>query len=325
MAASALEGSVHFKFAAVFIVEGASRLGTSVSLNGWFMSPSVRSPAINGLRVRTMRPDEISIAVNWAEAEGWNPGLADEACFAAADPDGFLIGELDGAPAATVSCVRYGTSFAFLGFYIVREDLRGRGYGLRIWNAAIAHAGARVIGLDGVVAQQENYRKSGFELAYPNIRYGGTVAPLDAPQTGVVALTELPLASVEASDAVVFPAPRTAFWRAWIGSSGHVGRALVRDGELAGWGVIRPCRKGRKIGPLVANNRATAEVVLSALLASVGVGEIFLDVPSINRDAVALTEDLGLAPVFETARMYTGKIPPLQLERVFGVTSFELG
>ena len=112
---------------------------------------------------------------------------------------GFFIGELDGAPAATVSCVRYGTSFAFLGFYIVREDLRGRGYGLRIWNAAIARAGGRVIGLDGVVTQQENYRKSGFELAYPNIRYGGTVAPLDAPQTGVVALTELPLTAVEAS------------------------------------------------------------------------------------------------------------------------------
>jgi GNAT superfamily N-acetyltransferase len=289
------------------------------------MSPSVRSPAINDLSIRTMRPDEISIAVNWAEAEGWNPGLADEVCFAAADPDGFLIGELEGAPAATVSCVRYGTSFAFLGFYIVREDLRSRGYGLRIWNAAIALAGARVIGLDGVVAQQENYRKSGFELAYPNIRCGGTIAPLDAPQTGVVALTELPLASVEASDAVVFPAPRTAFWRAWIGSSGHVGRALVRDGELAGWGVIRPCRKGRKIGPLVADNRAAAEVVLSALLASGGVGEIFLDVPSINRDAVALAEDLGLTPVFETARMYTGKIRPLRPERIFGVTSFELG
>jgi hypothetical protein len=272
-----------------------------------------------------MRPDEITITVNWAEAEGWNPGLADEACFAAADTDGFLIGELDGAPAATVSCVRYGTSFAFLGFYIVREDLRGRGHGLRIWNAAIAHAGARVIGLDGVVAQQENYRKSGFELAYPNIRYGGTVAPLTAPQTGVVALTELPLAAVEASDAAVFPAPRTAFWRAWIGSSGHVGRALVRDGELAGWGVMRPCRRGHKIGPLVADNRAAAEIVLSALLASVGVGEIFLDVPSINRDAVALAEDLGLTPVFETARMYTGEIPRLRLERVYGVTSFELG
>jgi hypothetical protein len=81
---------------------------------------------MNDLSIRTMRPDEISIAVNWAAAEGWNPGLADDACFAAVDPEGFLIGELDGAPAATVSCVNYSASFAFLGFYIVREDLRLR-------------------------------------------------------------------------------------------------------------------------------------------------------------------------------------------------------
>jgi GNAT superfamily N-acetyltransferase len=280
---------------------------------------------MNGLRIRSMRPDEISIAVNWAAAEGWNPGLADDLCFAAADPDGFFIGELDGAPAATVSCVNYGESFAFLGFYIVREDLRGRGYGLRIWDAAINHAGSRVIGLDGVVAQQENYRKSGFKLAYANVRYGGTVEAPAAPQGGVIALGDLPLAAVEAYDATVFPAPRTAFLRRWIGTPTHVGRALVRDGALAGWGVIRPCRKGRKIGPLFADDRAAAEAVLSALLASVGEGEVFLDVPSINRDAISLAENLGLAPVFETARMYTGAIPHLQLERVFGVTSFELG
>jgi GNAT superfamily N-acetyltransferase len=280
---------------------------------------------MDGLRIRPMRPDEISIAVNWAAAEGWNPGLADDACFAAADPQGFLIGEFEGEAAATVSCVNYGASFAFLGFYIVREDLRGRGFGLRIWNAAIAHAGPRVIGLDGVVAQQPNYRKSGFGLAYANVRYGGTVAPPDAPQGDVIALTEVPLAMVEAYDATVFPAARPAFLRAWIGSPGHVGRALLRDGRLAGWGVIRPCRKGRKIGPLVADDRATAEVVLSALLAGAGGGEIFLDVPSINRAAISLAQDLGLAPVFETARMYTGAIPPLRLERIFGVTTFELG
>src|SRR5215470_12171283 len=139
------------------------------------MRPPARPLATNGLRIRAMRPDEISIAVNWAAAEGWSPGLADATCFAAVDPEGFLIGELDGAPVATISCVNYDESFAFLGFYIVRKDLRGRGYGLHIWNAAIAHAGRRVIGLDGVVAQQENYRKSGFELAYANVRFSGTV------------------------------------------------------------------------------------------------------------------------------------------------------
>ena len=280
---------------------------------------------MNGLHIRTMRPDEISIAVDWAAAEGWNPGLADAACFATVDPDGFLIGELDGAPAATISCVNYSASFAFLGFYIVREDVRGRGHGLRLWNAAIAHAGPRVIGLDGVVAQQQNYKKSGFGLAYANVRYGGTVAALDAPRAGIIALPEVPLATVEAYDATVFPAPRTAFLRAWIGSPGHIGRALVRDGRLAAWGVIRPCRKGRKIGPLVADDRAAAEAVLAALLAATGGGEIFLDVPSVNADAVALAQGLGLAPAFETARMYTGAIPPLRLERVFGVTTFELG
>jgi len=277
------------------------------------------------LRIRTMRPDEISIAVDWAAAEGWNPGFRDAPCFSLVDPDGFLIGELDSAPAATISCVNYSTSFAFLGFYIVREDLRGRGHGLHIWNAAIAHAGPRVIGLDGVVAQQQNYRKSGFKRAYANVRYGGTVVAPDPQRVSVVPLNDVPLALVAADDATVFPAPRIQFLRAWIGSPGHVARALVRDDRLAAWGVIRPCRMGSKIGPLVGDDRDAVEAVLAALVASSTNSEIFLDVPSINRDAIALAEDLGLAPVFETARMYTGEIPPLRLERVFGVTTFELG
>lgn len=272
-----------------------------------------------------MRPDEIALAADWAAAEGWNPGLADAACFATVDPEGFLIGELDGAPAATISCVNYDERFAFLGFYIVRGDLRGRGYGLRIWNAAIAHAAARTIGLDGVVAQQGNYRKSGFRLAYVNVRYGGSIAPRPAPPAGIMPLADVPFATVEADDATVFPAPRASFLRAWINARGHIGRAFVRDGRLAAWGVIRPCRTGRKIGPLVADDRAAAEAIFATLVAAAGPGEVFLDVPSVNRDAVALAQDHGLAPVFETARMYTGAIRPVRLERVFGVTTFELG
>ncbi|MHC2332616.1 GNAT family N-acetyltransferase [Bradyrhizobium sp. USDA 4454] len=280
---------------------------------------------MSDLSIRHMQPDEIALAIDWAAAEGWNPGLADAACFAAEDPQGFFIGELDGKPAAVISCVNYGAQFSFLGCYIVRPDLRGRGHGLKIWNAAIAHARPRVIGLDGVVAQQANYRKSGFTLAYANVRYGGSIAAPSAPSGNIVALTDLPMALVEADEATVFPAPRPAFLRAWINTPGHVGRALMRDGALAGWGVIRPCRSGRKIGPLVADDRAAAEAILSALLASAGGGEVFLDVPAVNRDAVALAQHLGLSPVFETARMYTGAIPPLRIDRVFGVTTFELG
>ena len=280
---------------------------------------------MSDLQIRNLRPEEIAIAVDWAAAEGWNPGLSDAACFAIPDAKGFFVGEIDGEPVATVSCVNYDDRFAFLGFYIVRSNFRDRGHGLHIWNAAIAHAGARVIGLDGVVAQQDNYRKSGFQLAYAHIRYGGFVAAPSRPPGDVVALDKIPFALVEADDATVFPAPRSAFLRAWIGTSGHVGRALLRDGKLAAWGVIRPCRTGRKIGPLVADDRTAAEAIVQALLESASGGEIFLDVPAVNREAIALAESLGLKPVFETARMYTGPIAPLRIDRVFGVTSFELG
>src|SRR5262249_57974157 len=138
---------------------------------------------------------ESAFAADWAAAEGWNPGLADAACFVTVDPDGFFIGELDGAPAATISCVNYGERFAFLGFYIVRSDVRGRGYGLRMWNSAIAHAPGRTIGLDGVVAQQQNYSKSGFRLAYANIRYRGTVAALLALLPCIMRLSDKPLST----------------------------------------------------------------------------------------------------------------------------------
>ena len=280
---------------------------------------------MNALHIRPMRPDEMSIAVDWAAAEGWNPGLNDAACFAAVDPEGFLVGEIGSEPVATISCVNYDPRFSFLGFYIVRKDCRDRGYGLQIWNAAIAHAGSRVIGLDGVVAQQRNYQKSGFVFAHANVRYGGTVSAPGRQRGDVIALADIPLAQIEESDASVFPAPRPALLRSWVGAPGHVGRAMVRDGELAAWGVIRPCRAGYKIGPLVADDRATAHAVLAALLNAADGGEVFLDVPAINAEAVALANDIGLVPVFETARMYTAAIPPLRLDRVFGVTTFELG
>ena len=52
------------------------------------------------LDIRAMTAAEVDIAVGWAAAEGWNPGLDDARCFRAEDPDGFLMAFLDGEPAA---------------------------------------------------------------------------------------------------------------------------------------------------------------------------------------------------------------------------------
>jgi hypothetical protein len=271
-----------------------------------------------------MEPDEIAIAIDWAAAEGWNPGLSDSGCFASVDPAGLLLGEIDGEPVATITVVNYDDRFSFLGFYIVRPDQRGRGYGWRIWQAGMMHAGDRVVGLDGVVAQQENYKKSGFALAYRNIRYGGRI-DMPPPAQALVALRDVPFETVAREDASIFPASRQHFLRRWIGAPAHLGRALVRDGGLAAWGVIRPCRSGHKIGPLIADDAISAEAVLKALVADAGGADVFLDVPEPNRAAIGLAQTHGLAPVFETARMYTGPIRPIAVGRIFGVTTLEMG
>src|SRR4051794_9905945 len=70
--------------------------------------------------------------------------------------------------------------------------------------------------------------------------------------------------------------------------------------------VPGPAGKVSRWGPLVADDRAGAEAVLDALVTAAGGGEFYLDAPEPNREAVTLAQSRGLAPVFETARMYTG-------------------
>jgi len=111
------------------------------------------------------------VAISMAAAEGWNPGLDDAERFLAADPDSFLATEREGETVATVSCVLYGDSYAFIGFYIVRSDLRGRGIGSPLFERALRRAGGRVVGLDGVLAQQASYERRGFVLAHRNVRW----------------------------------------------------------------------------------------------------------------------------------------------------------
>lgn len=264
--------------------------------------------------------------LDWAASEGWNPGLDDAAAFHAADPDGFLIAELNGEPAACISVVRYGPSYGFLGFYICRPDCRGQGIGWSIWQAGMRFLGARTIGLDGVVAQQDNYRKSGFVLAHRNARYQGYVDRAVQADPRITAVSADMIAGIEAFDRQCFPAPRGRFLKSWIGGgSSRTALAIIDDGAIAGYGVIRDCREGAKIGPLFANTPDMAEALFHALAAARPGALIIIDCPITNTEAVALAERHGFSQSFETARMYRGAAPAMDMALQYGITSFELG
>lgn len=276
--------------------------------------------------IRAMTRQEVDIAIDWAAAEGWNPGLYDANCFYAADPNGFLIGLLGDEPIAMISAVKYGDSFGFLGFYIVKAEYRGKGYGIQIWNAALARLKGRTIGLDGVVNQQGNYQNSGFTLAYRNIRYRGTGGGNFSTEPGVVPLSTLPFDEICAYDKPFFPDNRTQFLKCWIDQPQSTALGILRNRTLAGYGVLRICRSGYKIGPLFADSSELAERLFLALKAPVPEGTpIFLDTPAVNSAAVDLAKRHNMTVAFETARMYTGKSPDLPVNRLFGVTTFELG
>ncbi|AFL49472.1 GNAT superfamily N-acetyltransferase [Sinorhizobium fredii] len=274
---------------------------------------------------RAMRA-ELDTIIDWAAREGWNPGLEDANAFWTADPEGYWVATEKETLAAAISLVRYGSQYAFLGLYIADPAFRGRGIGLALWKRAIASAEGRVIGLDGVVAQQDNYRKSGFAWAHANIRYGGSVNVAEPPGTHLIDVAPVHVAALTDYDRRFNPARRDAFlyeWTKQLPTRRSV--LLLRDGTIAGYGTIRACREGLKIGPLFADNETGADLIFRKLSAGAKGQRIYLDIPEPNASARALCERYNMKPVFETARMYRGPAPDLPLSRIYGITMFELG
>ena len=273
-----------------------------------------------------MHRNEVDVAVEWAASEGWNPGLYDAGAFFATDPEGFFLGLLDGEPIVSLSAVKYGDAFAFVGLYIVRDDMRGRGYGLRLWQNALSKVSAANLGLDGVPSQVPNYEKSGFLSAYRNIRFGGVVANEQTVDSRLVPLVDVPFEVLAEYDGAHFPVARTSFLRAWIALPESRGLAAIDDGSFRGYGLVRRCREGYKIGPLFADSENVAERLYNSLTQIVETGEtVFLDVPEVNDAALRLAERHGMVQSFETVRMYTNGLPEVDLNHVFGATTLELG
>ncbi len=276
--------------------------------------------------IRIATQTEIEIAIEWAAKEGWNPGLHDADCYYTADANGFFIGLLGDEPIATISAIKYGNTFGFIGFYIVKPEYRNRGYGIQIWDTALKNLEGRNIGLDGVIAQQDNYKKSGFNMAYSNIRYEGISGGKPPYDAEIIELSTLPFKTIEAYERPFFPEGRPLFIKSWINQPDCTALGIMRDGKFQGYGVIRACRSGYKIGPLFAECPKQAESLFLALKSRVKAGEpIYLDVPEPNQAAVSLAKRYNMKIVFETARMYTGEEPAIPLHRIFGVTSFEVG
>jgi GNAT superfamily N-acetyltransferase len=281
------------------------------------------------LKIRPMTRHEVDTLVDWAAQEGWNPGLHDAEIFWLTDPEGFIAAEIEGELIGGGSIVSYDGRFGFMGFFIVHPEHRGHGFGKRLWFERKRLLQARlgdpaVIGMDGVFDMQSFYAEGGFVFHHRDLRYVARGRRASRPP-GLVEADTVPFEALCAFDARHFPVRRPRFLQAWIRQP--EGRCLVAlaGGEITGYGSIRRCRSGFKVGPLFATTPESAEALYIGLADAADGQEVFLDVPENNPPAMALASRHQMREVFGCACMYLGPAPALPWDQIYGVTTFELG
>ncbi len=286
------------------------------------------------LEIRNMTRNEVDQLVAWAASEGWNPGLHDAELFWATDSEAFIAADLNGEMIGGGAITAYNDEFGFMGFFIVHPDYRGQGYGNVLWHARRQRLLDRLhpdacIGMDGVFNMQDYYAKGGFKFSHRNMRFRANItqSPMVSQEARdhVQPLIELPFDQLIAYDRTCFPTPRANFLRGWITQPDALALGYHRHGELAGYSVVRRCQEGYKVGPLFADDLEAAEALYTHM-AEFAVGEaLFLDAPENNHAAMSLVAQHQMVEVFGCARMYLGRPPVVAHERIFGVTTFELG
>ncbi len=284
---------------------------------------------MNEFTFTKLNREHLDILINWAEQEGWNPGPYDADVYWKTDPDGYYGYIEDNKLIAGGSIVSYNAEFGFMGFFIVKPEYRSKGLGRKLWYLRRDTLLSRLnegasIGMDGVVDMQPFYRKGGFEIAFRDIRMEAVGQSFDV-STLITLIDETGIGDVLEYDKMCFGFNRESFMKAWLKMPESKTFQLRSGNKLKGFAVLRKANRGFKIGPLFADDQIIAEEILKSCFNAAGNEPIFLDIPMINNNAIKLAEKFEMTPVFECARMYYGKSPVVPINKIFGITTFELG
>lgn len=281
--------------------------------------------------IRRLARAEQELLVQWAAQEGWNPGLHDSELFWQLDDEGFLGIMLDSELAGGGAIIKHGPRFGFMGLFIMRPEYRSRKLGTQLWYARRDALLDRLepgatIGLDAVDAMVPFYARGGFVPQTRQSRFEWQV-----PRQGLEAAGDIPkLDAVDFEqllqfDRSCFPVTRDKYLRMWIQQPDSHAFGLVQADQIQGYGVMRRCMSGWKIGPLFAVSPIAARRLLLAFGQRAAGSLLYLDVPENSPAAQQLCHSFGMREVFGCVRMYLGAAPDLATERIYSITTFEVG
>ena len=171
---------------------------------------------MSDFEIRRLTAEEMEQMIsNAVDGEGWTESYDVLHAFRVLDHDGFLGGFIEGKLIGHISCVRWPENYGFVGYYIVIPEYRGKGYGMKLWNAGMKHLEGCNVGLDGVIEEVPLYLKSGFKEYFENTRWEGIskVMPADSH---IIRYNESMIDQIAEYDRKCFPSERKEFLKAWL-------------------------------------------------------------------------------------------------------------
>lgn len=281
------------------------------------------------LILKQLNKSDLRTLLDWAKKEGWNPGEYDFDVFWKTDPNGYYGFYFDNKLIAGGAIISYNQVYGFMGLFIVHQDFRGQGIGEKLWYLRRdlllkrLNKGA-TIGMDGVIEMQAFYKKGGFKIAFRDERYEciGKSIPIN---NAISTIEKEDFKKLSEYDLICFGYERKEFLKNWLLIPDSRCYKYSEKGEFRGYAVIRKVNFGFKIGPLFAENYKIAEELYKTCLNSVVGESVYIDIPVLNKRAIDLMKKYKAEYTFECARMYYGDLPKVAIDKVYGITTFELG
>ena len=282
--------------------------------------------------IRPMTRDELDVVLDWADEEGWNPGLADADVFWRIDRSGLWAVDVDGVLVGSGATIAHGSNHVVIGLVHVRPEHRRQGIATRTFPWLVDGALSRMaegttVALDVPDHLHDLAERFGFRPVRRIARMVGRAAESrrGAHAGEVRALASVPVDAVVDYDATHVGAQRRDLLETWLHPQGGFSLGVYEGRALRGMAVMRPARRGYRIGPLFADDPDIAEELMGSLSRLVLGHTVTLDVPTDNPHALALAARHGLTETSSVVHLELGDVAPAPEGSVYAVTSVEIG
>lgn len=281
-------------------------------------------PAIT---LRPMTLADVAFADAVRAHAGWNQLPADWRRLLDYEPGGCFVAEWEGTPAGTATTSRYGTELAWIGMVLVHPDYRRRGLGQALLRQCLEYLRAvPCVKLDATPLGKGLYEQLGFQGELGLQRWQGTgPRHCEASDPALRPWENALLDAVSKLDQQAFGVPRKAMLKALAHGSAH---ALVHleQGEVKGYGLLRPGTRAHYIGPVVAATARIGCQLVRHLAAQAPGQPIFWDILDDNAEALQVAKSLDFTPQRPLLRMFRGSNPwPGDPKRQFAIADPSTG